>query len=216
MAGTRDIEQDELHKKSIITNIEQHVDSIDAVLILTDGIVSRITVEVDYTFAVLSAMFPKTLVSNIAFMFTNVRDPRSWRFSQEMLPEALKNAPQFLLDNPLALQNRFKNDPNKKGMVKACEQRALEMLVTLFDWLDGLKPQPAAEIVSLYEKYENIEAKTITALAQADQAVAMKAEIDKRIVRLMKNSAVSLFTFLAPGTRVSSLSNVGHGCFLSH
>ena len=216
MAGTRDIEQDELHKKSIITNIEQHIDSVNAVLILADGIVSRVTVEVDYIFKALSAIFPKTLVNNIAFMFTSVRDPRSWRFSQEMLPEALKNAPLFLLDNPLALQNRFKDDPTKKGMVRTCEQRALEMLVTLFDWLDGLEPQPAAEIVSLYEKYENIEAKTITALAQADQAVAMKAEIDKRIVRLMKNSAVSLFTLLAPGNRVSCLSDVGNRCFLSH
>ena len=192
MAGTRDIEQDELHKKSIITNIEQHIDSVNAVLILADGIVKRNTVEVDYTFKALSAIFPKTLVNNIAFMFTNVRDPRSWRFSQEMLPEALKNAPLFLLDNPLALLNRYKNDPTKKGMVRACEQSALEMLVTLFDWLDGLEPQPAAEIVSLYEIYQNIEDKTITTLAQADQAVVMKAEIDKGIVRLMKNSAVSV------------------------
>ena len=27
-------------------------------------------------------------------------------------------------------------------MVKANEQRALEILVHLFDWLDGLEPQP--------------------------------------------------------------------------
>ena len=199
MAGTRDIEQDELHKKSIIANIEQHFDSVNAVLILADGIVSRLTVEVDYTFTTLSAILPKTLVNNIAFMFTNVRSPLSWRFPQEALPEALKNAPLFLLDNPLALQNRTISGPNKRGIVKGCEQRALEMLVNLFDWLDGLEPQPVTEIVSLYEKYKDIEAKTIKTLAQVDQAVATKSEIDKCVDRLRKSSMVSHFTLLAPG-----------------
>ena len=123
-------------------------------------------------------------------MFTNVRHPLSWRFPQEALPGALKNAPLFLLDNPLALQNRTMNHPNKRGIVKSCEQRALEMLVNLFDWLDGLEPQPATEIVSLYKKYKEIEAKTIKTLAQADQAAATKAETDERIVRLRKSSAV--------------------------
>lgn len=31
--------------------------------------------------------------------------------------------------------------------VKAGEENALEMLVNLFDWLDGLEPEPVTEIV---------------------------------------------------------------------
>jgi hypothetical protein len=192
LAGNRDIEQDEVHKKSIITNIEQHFDSVSAVLILADGIVPRITVDMDYTFAALSTIFPKTLVNNIAIMFTNVQSPSSWRFSQEELPEALRNAPLFVLDNPLALQNRYNDDPNMRGIVKTCEQRALEMLAKLFDWLDGLEPQPVTEIVCLYEKYRSIEAKATNTLAQIDQALAMKQETDKHTSTLRKSSTVSL------------------------
>ena len=36
--------------------------------------------------------------------------------------------------------------------VKAGEQSALETLVDLFDWLDGLDSQPTAEIVPLYKE----------------------------------------------------------------
>jgi len=42
--------------------------------------------------------------------------------------------------------------------VKVGEENALEMLVDLFDWLDGLEPQPTTEIVSLYDKSLKVKA----------------------------------------------------------
>jgi len=48
--------------------------------------------------------------------------------------------------------------------VKAAEQDALEMLVDLFDWLDGLKPQPTTEIVEEMQKTKT----KITDLALSD------------------------------------------------
>jgi myosin heavy subunit len=134
-------------------------------------------------------------------MFTNVSSPLSWNFSQDTVPEVLKDAPQYLLDNPIALQKKYlelKNNPNMKKVrtechraMKASEQKALEMLVDLFDWLDGLTPQPTTEIVSLYEKSQAIGAKITNTLAQMDQASAKKAEIDKLITALKKDSSVS-------------------------
>jgi hypothetical protein len=62
-------------------------------------------------------------------------------------------------------------------MVKRAEQKALEMLVDLFDWLDGLEPQPTTEIVELYEKSQAIESKITNTLAQVHQAAAKMAEI---------------------------------------
>ena len=69
----------------------------------------------------------------------------------------VKDAPQFLLSNPVALQKKYfkiKDNPNLKKTktelrkaVKVGEQNALEMLVDLFDWLDNLDPQPTAGIV---------------------------------------------------------------------
>jgi len=162
LADTRGIEQDELHKKSIATQIEQHVNHVTAVLILANGTVPRVTVGTDYALSTLSAMFPKTLARNTSFLFTNVLGLLHYNFSVDTLPDALKEAPQFLLNNPIALQKKYlelKGQRSmKKGManfhhaVKAAEQNALEMLVELFDWLDGIEPQPTTELVEKTQK----------------------------------------------------------------
>ena len=52
--------------------------------------------------------------------------------------------------------DKLKKDPNQKKIlqemrkaVKNGEKTALEMLVNVFDWLDGLQPQPTTEILDL-------------------------------------------------------------------
>ena len=92
-------------------------------------------------------------------MFTNVSSPLSWNFSQDTIPEELKAAPQFLLNNPVALQRRYlelRDDPSQmaemREVVTTSEQKALEMLVHFFDWLDSLKPQPMTRGQDPHEK----------------------------------------------------------------
>ena len=175
MADTRGIQQDDLHKRSIATQIKEHIESLTAVLVLANGTVPRVTVGTEYALSTLSTIFPKSLASNIAFMFTNVSSPLHWNFAGDTIPDVLKDAPQFLLSNPIALHKKYlrlKSDPNmKKGMsellraVKAGEQSALEMLVDLFDWLDGLEPQATREIFPLPEGPQDI----MGALAQSRQ-----------------------------------------------
>ena len=156
MADTRGLQQDELHKKSIAAQIKNHVDSINAVLILANGNAPRVSVGTAYALSTLSTIFPQTPISNIAFMFTNVSSRLHWNFSKETVPDVLRDAPHFVLNNPIALQRKnlkLMDDPNmiqgRAGLrraVKDAEMETLEVLVDLFDWLDGLAPQPTAEI----------------------------------------------------------------------
>ena len=84
-------------------------------------------------------------------ILTNLPSPLSQNFHGDAFPDILT---QFVLDNPVALQKKYlklKDDPNMmkesmdlRTMVKAGEQKALEMLVDLFNWLDGLD-QPKAQ-----------------------------------------------------------------------
>ena len=215
LADTRGIHQDELHKKSIATEIQNHIASVSAILILANGAVPRITVGMDYALAALSAIFPKTLVNNIAFLFSNVSTPLSFNFSKDAIPEILKDAPHFLIDNPVSLQKKYlelKGGMNKRKAkdmqkaVKNAEQNALEMLVDLFDWLDGLEPQPTREIIALYEKSQAIESNITNTLAQMDQTAAKMAEIQELLKEIQKKSAVSLHI---PSLRCSNLIPVG-------
>jgi hypothetical protein len=201
LADTRGIEHDERHKNSIATQIKKNIDSVTAILILTNGTTQRLSASTDYALSTLSALFPKTLAKNIAFVFTNVPNLLSWNFCEDSIPSELKNAPQFLLDNPLGLQknyNKLKSNPNMQKKQKAMlsrlettELEALETLVQLFDWLDDCEPQPTKEIIYLYELSQEIESSITDTLAQIDQVATKKVEIDKLIADLKNNSDVS-------------------------
>ena len=152
MLDARLPQQTELHRRSISTQIKKHLDSVTAVLVLANGTVTRGTGGLQYAFSALSTIFPKTLAKNIAFVFTNIAGPLSLNFCEDTIPEVLKGAPQFQLDNPIALQRKYlklKDDPKMeqkrmitlRNEVKDGEQTALKMLVELFDWLGGLEPQ---------------------------------------------------------------------------
>ena len=203
LADSRGLEQDELHKANIATQFKEHIDYVTAVLIITNGTVTRLNAGVDYALTTLSTLFPKTLAPNIAFVFTNIQNAVSWNFSRETISRLLEDAPRFFLDNPCALQKRSLELRNNrkvkttKGQLKMrkfmenSEEEALETLVELFDWLDSLIPQPTKEIVNLYNLSREIESMITDALAQMDQAAAKKDEIK----RLMDNPKVSSSPF---------------------
>jgi hypothetical protein len=195
LVDTCGIEQDELYKKSIATEIEKHIGSVCAVLILVD-VNTRAT---DYALSALSAILPKTLANNIALMRTKILIPfpLNWNVFKGYLPEGLKDPPQFLFDNPIAIQKSQKGNPIIKDQLQstlckaalASEQKALEMLVNFFDWLYGLEPQPTKDFVNLYEMSQAINASSPCIVA-LDTAATRKAEIDKLVIMLKKNLAV--------------------------
>jgi len=159
LADTRSTQQDELHKKRITAQIKKHIDSITAVLVLANGSVPHMTAGTGYALSTLSAIFPNTLTRNIAFVFTNVSGPLYCNSPGDIIPEVLKGARHFLLNNPIALQRKFlklrDDGVNLRNIVKADEKEALKMLVDLFDWLDGLDRPTTTGVVRLYEKSRN-------------------------------------------------------------
>jgi len=175
-ADTRGLQQDELHKKSIASQIQKHIESVTAVLVLANGTVPRLTVDTDNTLSTLSAIFTDTLASRVAFLLTNVNNHLYTNFSEDTVPDALKDAPQFLLNNPIALQRKYLNLKDNPDMekqttqfreaVNIAERDALEMLVELFDWLDGLESQPGMKVGPLYRMRNTIVANIIGPLTR--------------------------------------------------
>ena len=135
--------------------VQEHIDSVTAVLVLTNGTVPGVTAGTSYVLSTLSAILPQALVNHTAFLLTRVSSPLYENFSGGTLPDVLKDAPQFLLDNPIALQGSYlklkdaRNMKNWKAEMRKTvttgEERALEMLMHLFDWLDGVERQPTME-----------------------------------------------------------------------
>ena len=159
--------------ESIVRYIERHFESLTAVLILA---VEYFYIE--YTYSIWSAILPKTLVNHIAFIFPSSLS-LAWSV---MVPEALKMFRVFTVDSPNGGMRVW----------SSLEPTAMKSLVALFDWLDDLEPQPVKEIVSLYQKYQSIEAKTFTILHQKPREI----EIDTLMTKLKGHSAVSLSPYL--------------------
>ena len=143
--------------KSIATQVERYIDTTTAVIILANGTVPRVTVGTDDALSFLSAISLKIPTKNISCILTNLSSAIYRNFPENTLPCILKGAPQFPLNNPIALQRKYlklKDDTTmKKGsidlreMVKAEEQKSLEMLVDLFEWLGGLDQPKTQNIV---------------------------------------------------------------------
>ena len=196
MADTRDHQQDTLQTKNIAAQVKKHIDAVTAVLVVANGTVPRVNVGTDYALSTLSAIFHEAPSRNVAFLLTNTSNALFRNFSEDILPDAFKDAPQFLLNNPIALQRKYltlKGEANTrsqrtyfKEVVKASEQDALEMLVDLFDWLDGLEPQPTTKTVSLYEHLHCIVSKITYPLAQYTKAIrrAIKDKVEAGVQRI--------------------------------
>ncbi|KAF9459249.1 hypothetical protein BDZ94DRAFT_1051168 [Collybia nuda] len=194
LADTRGIAQDEQHKESIARTIKDSITTVDAVLILANGTVPRLGVATDYALSTLSSMFPITLAKNIGFLFTNVSSPLSWNFDEESLPEALRDNPLYLLDNPVAMQDKYLREKKKmedkhrinqnllrtlKASVEEGHMKALGELVKIVDWLDTLSSQPTNDILSLYNQSQNIEKRISDVLATMEQMATKKKALQK-------------------------------------
>ena len=200
--------QHKLHKKSIVTQIKKHIDSLTAILVLVNGTLPCVTVGTDYVLSMLSAIFPNTVTNNVAFLYTNVLDPGYLNFPQCTLPGFLKDAPHFTLNNPIALQKKRLELNNKDGptmkmsrgdshvTVKTSEQNALEMLVDFFDRLDSLKPQPMVLLIKAPNNFTRIRALmgAFATKKTKDSAVRSRSRSTRRSAR----TTVCLFSTAHP------------------
>ena len=190
MGLTDDNGQDE--ERINLRYIGQYVGSVSAVLIVVDRSSPNIRDNMVSMESALFTIVPKALVNNTALILTTFGDPVLWGPFQETVPTVLKDAPLFSLGIPIVLQKGLEGDRNVRGIVKPDDQRNLGMLVKLFDWLDGLEPQPATEIVCLHEMHQNIDVITTTILDARDQEVDRGVELDTLRTRHKNHSAVSL------------------------
>ncbi|KAM6499740.1 hypothetical protein JOM56_005248 [Amanita muscaria] len=194
LADTRGLAQDEKHKENIARAIKDNIHVVNAVLILANGTLPRLSAATDYALSTLSSIFPRSLVENIGIIFTNVSIQLSLNFDQNSLPESLRNPDsQFRLDNPVALWKKYlarcsnsrvtKRERSEwKAEIHQKHQKALRTSASLFDWLDTLVPQPTTDILRLYGKTQEIEQKIFHYLAHASQLAIKETEL-KRVIK---------------------------------
>jgi len=110
-ANTHGTLQDKLHKKSIATQIERHIDCVTAVLILADGMLLSVLSMHSPSVPLSSPNpLPATLPS-----CSPMSGVPSIRTSLSILSQISKEAPQFILNNSIPFQEKFKGRVNLRN-----------------------------------------------------------------------------------------------------
>ncbi|QRV81484.1 AIG1 domain-containing protein [Ceratobasidium sp. AG-Ba] len=196
LADTRGIEQDNKHKANINKAIQEHIETLDAVIILANGSVERLAAATDYTLRVITTMFPHSILDNIGFVFTN-SDDLSLNFQVDSLPEELRQSKRWLIQNPLAMLKDYRaasavmDDHTRVRKMKRQLQNyyddSVETLTGWMDWLDERKVQPTHEIDRLYRISSNIEAQLEATLTFLTNLSTQRTEYQNLIAKLENN-----------------------------
>ncbi|KZT32710.1 hypothetical protein SISSUDRAFT_1123278 [Sistotremastrum suecicum HHB10207 ss-3] len=188
--GHNGLAKDEENKAAIIRTIEAYMPAVNAVLVLANGTLPTLGITSDYTTSLISSIFPRSPASNVAFMFTNVSTPWAWKFDSGSLPKVLIEAPQYSLDNPVAMQKRLVHlEKEGKTSAKILERLtasvtthhndALDTLVEFLNWAGDCEPQLMDNILPPKFKAKPIEMR----LGAFVSEVSDRVDLQERVYR---------------------------------
>ena len=143
-------------------------------------------------------------------MFTNVPDALSFNFQSNTLPEELRNAERWTVQNPVAQFVKYQEAkssnsrrPQSESQLRALQRLlhsnfavTMETLNDVFAWLDERKAQPTTTILRLYEMTTSIEAAISNVLAQIDQREQQRMDLQRLQANLDKSNQVCLTDLL--------------------
>ena len=208
LGDTRGVDRDNQNKQDVAEKIKDNLKVIDAVIIMANGTQERLGITTNYALENISAMFPRSLIKNIGFVFTNVSDRMNFNFKMDSLPKELQNAKHWLLQNPLALWNKYKEardagtlgDKELKKMLRKVEDAyddGLEVLDDFLAWIDERSVQPTSSINELYIKLNNIDTEITNVLARIDAAEKQRSDIKNLQYKIEHDEKVGneLFSF---------------------
>ncbi|KAJ3875612.1 hypothetical protein F5051DRAFT_57534 [Lentinula edodes] len=155
LADGRGMAKDIEHMKAIVDAIKKNFHTLDGIVIVESGYSYHLTPPLYSTLDNLSHLFPDSIADNIAFVFTVVGPPpEKPHFVTTSLREELQKAPQWSINNPLALWFKYQKKlaegwsdqehplEELHEMTQHEYKRAVEMLSQLFQYLDKCKAQP--------------------------------------------------------------------------
>ncbi|KAF9492712.1 hypothetical protein BDN71DRAFT_1396317 [Pleurotus eryngii] len=198
LADTRGYEWDSKHKASIAEAIRQETETIDSVIILANGTQERLGIATQYALTVIAAMFPHSIMDNIAFVFTMVSNPFQFNFQRSALQPELRNAKIWAIENPLAQWIKFSDYgtsdeclvQDMRDTLSTSYKKALRAMNDFFQWHDTRTTQPVHAINDLYTMTTGIEASIANVLARIAEAEKYRMKLTAFQARLSEQEQI--------------------------
>ena len=166
LADTGGIKVDKRNQANVMDAIAKSIKSIDAVLLIANGTVTRNEEALKYSLSIFSAMLPHLILRNVGIVYTHVTGG-FLNFQSEALPEALRHAEHWSIQNPFALYEKYLDDIAKgisgeeleswREDITLSYRSTTRVLERLFVWLDQTPAQPVSQIIRLHSTSTSIE-----------------------------------------------------------
>ncbi|CAE6413852.1 unnamed protein product [Rhizoctonia solani] len=162
LADTRGINENMKNKEKTYRAPQEHVTTVDGIMLVANGRVQRLTVSMSYTLETLATLFPQSIKDNLGIIFTSVEaDGLGLAFHKACLPPHLQDARHWCLDNPLSLYHDALNsimdqkatDKQKSKRTERFIDRYNETVDSLDNWLEWLDNREAIPTITLGELY---------------------------------------------------------------
>ncbi|KAJ3757088.1 hypothetical protein EV360DRAFT_84340 [Lentinula raphanica] len=202
-ADERGIEFDRVHKQALVQAMKEHVDSIDAIVVLLHGDSARLDTRTEYALATIFSVLDTSLADNIVFIFTNVSSPSGF-ISQSLCYRTGCRAHQGGRPTTLVFVEDM-NDVAHRGY-----HAGLKMLSQFFQHLDKCQPKPIQGILQLYELSMYIETHVSHIIARSELlAIKRATNVGKEIEKLEQEIDASLTEVVDACERYNKLSLAG-------
>ncbi|KAJ3715028.1 hypothetical protein C8R42DRAFT_681430 [Lentinula raphanica] len=222
-ADERGIEFDRVHKQALVQAMKEHIDSIDAIVVLLHGDSARLDTRTEYALATIFSVLDTSLADNIVFIFTNVSSPSGFNFPISLLPNWLQSTPRWSTDNPcirwfayrkaLSQPSGTVDEDSLEDMNDVAHRgyhAGLKMLSQFFQHLDKCQPKPIQGILQLYELSMYIETHVSNIIARSELlAVKRATNVGKEIEKLEQEIDASLTEVVDACERYNKLSLAG-------
>ncbi|KAJ1299959.1 hypothetical protein OPQ81_002626 [Rhizoctonia solani] len=202
LSDSRGPEHDKKNQKEINDAIVKEFTTIDAVIIMSNGTTERLAPTTDYTLKVLMTLFPRSILSNIGFIFTHV-ESFSFNFQESSIPPELRETPRWLIQNPLALlkhksvlENENRTARHVRQDKTSIERAYADVIETLNEWLEWIKEcpvQPINEINRLYEASAQVQSRFDEVISHIMQLYQQRKEWSNIEEKLRNAEAVRHF-----------------------
>lgn len=192
---TRGVDKDIAHVKNIEKAVES-CDSINCILLVINGAVARMTPQLRYVLAQVTALMPQSILDQITVVLTNVVDPLDLNFDMTQLIEFFgKPVPPnhvIMINNPYAKLSKVLNA--EEGIQRAALKRikagfkeTYTEIVELFQEIVKFPPIGTHKFQEVYKARQDIE----MSITKLQTELAAIAEKKNRIQQLEKEVADS-------------------------
>lgn len=196
-ADTRGIDHDTKHAQKIQSAIEA-CDSINCIVLVINGANARMTAQMRFVMAQVTAIMPKQILDQIVVVLTNVADPLDLNFNTgdltQFLGQSIPSSRVLMINNPYAKLTKLLSAEKVKQdvalkRIKNQFQETYDDVLVIFQTIAKFKAIGTSAFTRVYEARQQIEMSTAILQSELESIAAKRIKIAQLSKEVQQNES---------------------------